>query len=271
MAVGPLAAAPPAAARHDGVAERGQRPAELGRAGGRAQGPGGQAPGRGGGPSPADRRPPGPAVVVVLDGSYRLRQLPGMATVLADGAAVGVYALCRGDDRAELPRECIGRVIVDPAGNGRASYRDRERRIEITKLDSSTPSGPTGWPGRSRPSATAPVTSGPRCRLHPPAGSVGDGPADRRAGRDRWQRGGRTTEVPLGRLADGLFMLDIAREGPHMLVAAPPDRARASSCRPSSPRWRSATRRRRSTSCSSTTRAAPRSSPAGTCRTSAAT
>ena len=80
-------------------------------------------------PRRTDRRPPAPAVVVVLDGAYRLLQQPGMATVLPDGPAVGVYTLCRGDDRAELPRECLGEVLVEPAGDGRAVYRERGREV----------------------------------------------------------------------------------------------------------------------------------------------
>ena len=34
-----------------------------------------------------------------------------------------------------------------------------------------------------------------------------------------WQRQGRTMAVPLGRTASGLFVLDLAADGPHMLVA----------------------------------------------------
>src|SRR5262249_47685323 len=50
-------------------------------------------------PRRMDRRPPAPAVVVILDGAYRLSQQRGIATVLAEGPAVAVYTLCRGEDR----------------------------------------------------------------------------------------------------------------------------------------------------------------------------
>ncbi|MGH3204818.1 MAG: FtsK/SpoIIIE domain-containing protein [Streptosporangiaceae bacterium] len=171
-------------------------------------------------PRRADRRPPGPAVVVVLDGAYRLAQQAGMATVLADGPAVAVYALCRGDDRAELPRECIGRVIVDPAGNGRASYRDRERQIEITKVDVVNDQ----WADRVA-RALAPIRDAAGDQRAAMPGSIRlldlwemDGPTAELVATG-WQRRARTTVVPLGRTAAGPFVLDIARDGPHMLVA----------------------------------------------------
>lgn len=170
-------------------------------------------------PRRADRRLPLPVVVVVLDGSFRLRQLPGMAAVLADGPTVGVFALCRDDDRAELPRECQGVVLADTASGARGSYHGGGE-VRMTKLDLVT----AEWADQvSR--ALAPIRdlaggqqagmAGPVRLLDlwglslPTAGDVADG----------WLRRGRTTAVPVGRTAAGAFVLDIARDGPHMLVA----------------------------------------------------
>ena len=170
-------------------------------------------------PRRLDRQPLAPAVVVVLDGAYRLSQQPGLATVLADGPAVGVYTVCRGDDRAELPRECAGQLLVSPAGDGRAFYRERGREVGVTRLDAvSVP-----WADRVA-RALAPIRDAPGDQRAGMPGSIRlldlwgmDRPAPAGVA-DRWRRG-RTTAVPLGRTAAGTFVLDIAKDGPHMLVA----------------------------------------------------
>jgi DNA segregation ATPase FtsK/SpoIIIE, S-DNA-T family len=48
----------------------------------------------------------GPGIVVVLDGSRRLRSLPGVGQLLGDGPQVGVYVLCLDDGERLLPAEC---------------------------------------------------------------------------------------------------------------------------------------------------------------------
>ena len=151
--------------------------------------------------------------------AYRLSQQPGLATVLADGPAVGVYTVCRGDDRAELPRECAGQLLVSPAGDGRAVYRERGREVGVARLDAvSVP-----WADRVA-RALAPIRDAPGDQRAGMPGSIRlldlwgmDRPAPAGVA-DRWRRG-RTTAVPLGRTAAGTFVLDIAKDGPHMLVA----------------------------------------------------
>ena len=48
----------------------------------------------------------GPGIVVVLDGSRRLRSLPGIGQLLGEGPQVGVYAICLDDGERLLPSEC---------------------------------------------------------------------------------------------------------------------------------------------------------------------
>ena len=52
----------------------------------------------------------GPGIVVVLDGSRRLRSLPGvgqlLGRLLGEGPQVGVYAICLDDGERLLPPEC---------------------------------------------------------------------------------------------------------------------------------------------------------------------
>jgi S-DNA-T family DNA segregation ATPase FtsK/SpoIIIE len=49
----------------------------------------------------------GPGIVVVLDGSRRLRSFPGVGQLLGEGPQVGVYAICLDDGERLLPPECV--------------------------------------------------------------------------------------------------------------------------------------------------------------------
>ena len=171
-------------------------------------------------PRRTDRRPPLPAVVVVLDGSFRLRQLPGMATVLTDGPAAGVYSICRDDDLAQLPNECDGWLLADAADDGRAVYRDRNSDLRVTRLDRVS-----GEWAEQVARALAPVRDAAADQQAETPGTVRlldlwgmDRPTAAQVA-DGWLRHGRRTAVPLGWASAGEFTLDIAHEGPHMLVA----------------------------------------------------
>ncbi len=75
-----------------------------------------------------------PDVVAVLDGSRRLRSLPGVIRLLREGPSVGIHALCLDTDERFLPGECQAVVVAEyeqpreagpaprtgPAGGGRA-------------------------------------------------------------------------------------------------------------------------------------------------------
>jgi len=173
----------------------------------------------------AGRRSLPPAVVVVLDGSYRLLDLPGLAWVLSEGPAVGVYTICRDDDRTQLSRDCDGEMLIGPGG--RATYRGAGGPLPVTRLDlvgfdwcdrvarclAPLRDGSAGRAATGGPASGMPAT----VRLldlwgagQPTAAQVADG----------WARLGRTTAVPLGQIAGAQpFVLDIAKDGPHMLVA----------------------------------------------------
>jgi S-DNA-T family DNA segregation ATPase FtsK/SpoIIIE len=161
-----------------------------------------------------------PAVLVVLDGSYRLRQLAGLDSVLADGASVGVYSICLDEDRNQLPRECRAELIVDRAGRRKATLRDQRGIVDIGKIDEAG----ADWADQVA-RALAPIRASS-------ADGQGDLPDQIRildlwrmssptspgvAG--KWASAGRTTAVPIGWSQTGTFVLDIARNGPHMLVA----------------------------------------------------
>ena len=54
-----------------------------------------------------------PDIVVIFDGSRKLRALPGTIQVLQEGPQVGVYAICLDTDERLLPAECQAVVVVE--------------------------------------------------------------------------------------------------------------------------------------------------------------
>ncbi|MGW0530966.1 FtsK/SpoIIIE domain-containing protein [Streptomyces sp. NPDC003032] len=55
-----------------------------------------------------------PDIVVVWDGSRRLRSLPGVVRLLREGPAVHMYALCLDTEERFLPGECQAFVVAEP-------------------------------------------------------------------------------------------------------------------------------------------------------------
>ena len=194
----------------------------------------------------ADRRtglaevaPPGRRMMVLLDGAHRLRNLPGLAELLAEGPDGGIYALCLDAAEANLPDECRATVVVGPAPQpfGPTPHVDPASggRVRITR-PASGPDGDVladGLPAALAERialALAPIRVlgariggdadlPERVRYLDLAGLGSDpGPADVRA---RWaaRPGGRGTEALIGVGATGPVMVDLRRDGPHALVA----------------------------------------------------
>jgi DNA segregation ATPase FtsK/SpoIIIE, S-DNA-T family len=161
-------------------------------------------------------------VLVVLDGARMLRQLPGMPQVLAHGRAHGVYAICVDDDERLLPEECaavvawdwdrpdhvvlrgpglddIGAVLADQVST---AWCDRLARALAPIRDVSREDAAEAIPAAVR---LLDLLGTPQ----PAAEHV----------LAAWSRGGRTTRVPIGVGADGVFAIDLRTDGPHGLVA----------------------------------------------------
>ncbi|MCW2504989.1 MAG: cell division protein FtsK, partial [Actinomycetia bacterium] len=167
--------------------------------------------------------PAGPAenIVVVLDGARALRRVPGMPHVLAEGPRVGIHAICVDEDERLLPEEC--RTVIGWPGPG-ARIRFRGGGLELLGeilADAVTPA----WCERLA-RALAPIRDVSRdeegsgipdsARLLTLLGMPDPSAADVLA---TWNKDGRTTDVPLGYTADGVYRLDLRRDGPHALVA----------------------------------------------------
>ncbi|MCW2864152.1 MAG: cell division FtsK/SpoIIIE, partial [Actinoallomurus sp.] len=171
----------------------------------------------------ADRASDGPYnILLVLDGARQLRRVPGMPQVLSGGPSVGLHAICIDDDERLLPEECTAVAVWD-------WDRPTHVRLRGNGLDSVGPvladQVTPGWCDRlaralapvrdvSRDDAESmiPVSARLLELLRMPSPSAAQI-------QSVWQAGGRTTVVPIGVSADGVFSVDLRVDGPHGLIA----------------------------------------------------
>ncbi|WP_052914601.1 FtsK/SpoIIIE domain-containing protein [Protofrankia coriariae] len=173
-----------------------------------------------------DQAPPGRRLLLLLDGAHRLRTLPGLADLLADGPGLGVYALCLDNTESSLPDECRATVVVTNDSGSRVRvthpHRDAEAEVLVDGLRHSL--------AERVARALAPVRV-----LGARFGDDGDLPDHVRfldicgLGADpgacdiaaRWaaEPGGRSTRILLGADASGPVAVDLRRDGPHALIA----------------------------------------------------
>jgi S-DNA-T family DNA segregation ATPase FtsK/SpoIIIE len=169
---------------------------------------------------------PAANVLVVLDGARLLRRVAGMPQVLSRGPEFGVYAICIDDDERLLPAECAAVVGWD---------RDRPEHVRVR--------GSSTIPGLDDVGAVLVDQVGPAwcdrlARALAPVRDVArDSSAESTPASARlldllgmpnptaeqvlafWSRGGRTTRVPVGVAADGVFSVNLRADGPHGLIA----------------------------------------------------
>ncbi|HET8601665.1 MAG TPA: FtsK/SpoIIIE domain-containing protein [Segeticoccus sp.] len=159
-------------------------------------------------------------VVVVLDGAKALRARPGIPELLRRAlegdSRVHVLALDR--EAHQLPTETRVSVLLDDARTARLEHPDltlsfrpdlvsppwAERLSRgLAPLRDATPTSPTNDLPR-------------RVRLLDLLDRDATDPA---ALADRWRARSRSTTAVVGRTADSPFVLDLSRDGPHVLVA----------------------------------------------------
>lgn len=158
-------------------------------------------------------------LLVVLDGSRRLRLLPGMVPLLQRGPSVGITFLCLDEDERLLPEECSAVVQAD------------EPLMRVTVSEKWVTEGvrpdlvSPAWAERvaravapvrdvSAEDAAATIPTSSRLldvlRLDPPTSP---------AVQERWVSVGRTTQAVIGEGTEGAFAIDMVKDGPHGLVA----------------------------------------------------
>ncbi|MGK5730637.1 FtsK/SpoIIIE domain-containing protein [Streptomyces sp. URMC 124] len=165
---------------------------------------------------------PDPFVLVVLDGARLLRRVPGVPQLLQEGPRHGIFALCLDEDERLLPEECRAAVCWPPHPGGRARLRGSgleslgEVLVDQVGADWCELVARSLAPVRdvSRDDADSALPTAARLLtllgMPDPTGTDIE---------RVWRAGGATTAAPIGLAADGPFVLDIRRDGPHALVA----------------------------------------------------
>ncbi|AWZ15949.1 FtsK/SpoIIIE domain-containing protein [Streptomyces sp. ICC1] len=96
-----------------------------------------------------------PDVVVVWDGSRRLRSMPGVVRLLAEGPGVRMYSICLDSEERFLPGECQAVAIAEPLG---ADEDPQGSAREAGAAGAGTPGSP-GTPG-AKPQGAFPASGG---------------------------------------------------------------------------------------------------------------
>lgn len=157
-------------------------------------------------------------VVVILHGALAMRNQPGMREVLRDGPSVGVYTICV--DGRDM-NECRGLCEVGKSG----SWLRRDRSEQATDV---RPDGMdqveaerlarTLAPMRDRLTLAAAEAAIPYPVRFLDLLEVGTPAEDDVL--SRWESlPGPTTEVPLGADGTGPVTVDLAKQGPHTMLA----------------------------------------------------
>jgi DNA segregation ATPase FtsK/SpoIIIE, S-DNA-T family len=157
--------------------------------------------------------------IMILDGSRRLRSMPGIIQLLREGPEVGVYAICLDADERLLPAECQAVAVLDP--DGLRVQQTGEPTVRRVRPDHVT----TSWCNRlarglapvrdvSDDEEAAGLPESSRLldvlNLEPPTAA---------ALASLWRSGGRSTVAVVGESFDGPFGIDLRRDGPHGLIA----------------------------------------------------
>ncbi|WP_411285966.1 FtsK/SpoIIIE domain-containing protein [Lapillicoccus sp.] len=168
----------------------------------------------------AARDGPRPDVVVVLDGSARLRTVPGLSTILERGPAVGVQVLALDDVQQRLPVEAGCLVTVEGRSTAMLQLPGRHAPLEVV-TDEPRSTWATHLARAMAPLRDATPDSAGRSvpasvRLLDLVAAAG---LDARTLAGAWAVHPRSTEVVIGVGADGPVRLDLRHDGPHALVA----------------------------------------------------
>lgn len=162
-----------------------------------------------------------PAHVLVVDGYRELRTTPGLAGLLQDGSAVGVYAICSDEQDRFLPESAHATVLLDPADGVHLELR-RTAQDPVTGVLGERVSAGLATAAARRLAPLRDIRSEDEAAL-PESVRLLDllalEPPTVEGIRARWQPVGRSTPVVLGVGLDGPFRVDLRRDGPHALVA----------------------------------------------------
>jgi DNA segregation ATPase FtsK/SpoIIIE, S-DNA-T family len=165
---------------------------------------------------------PDPNILLILDGARLLRRVPGVPQLLTEGPQYGIIALCIDEDERLLPEECKAVVAWSPDAAHHVRVRGYGMEgVDDILADQVAPEwcellarslAPVRDVSRDDAGAALPTSARLLNLLNMPDPT---GPDVERI----WHAAGSTTAAPIGVAADGTFVLDIRRDGPHALVA----------------------------------------------------
>lgn len=173
--------------------------------------------GRGGDPA-VDR----PGHLVIVDGSYQLGALPVVTKILRLGPEAGVFSICIDDAERLLPEECRAVAVFDDGhpvrlrlSTGRGS-RTSEVTADLVQAAAAETVARRLAPLRLNRRVVAGAAIPGDLRL---LDQMSLDPPTPEAILGRWATGGRSTEALVGVAETGPVVLDLAKDGPHGLVA----------------------------------------------------
>jgi S-DNA-T family DNA segregation ATPase FtsK/SpoIIIE len=163
---------------------------------------------------------PGRDIVVIHDGSRKLRSLPGVIQILRDGPHAGVYSICLDAEERMLPAEC--QAVASPGPDSMLTVQHagqapvaqvRPEYVTTTWCETlARPITPVRDISGDDENAGLPDS----CRL---LDLLGLEPPRAEAITARWNGPGRSTTAVIGECYDGPFTVDLRRDGPHALIA----------------------------------------------------
>lgn len=160
-----------------------------------------------------------PDFLVVVDGSRRLRSLPGVPQLLTEGPAAGIHMLCLDAETKLLPEECQAVGTLDQQGKLTIRQSGLET-FESVRPDLVTPVWcerlARSLAGLRDVSRDEDSTLPGAARLLEVLGLTSPSAERIVAG---WATGGTSTQAVVGVSLDGPFALDLRRDGPHGLIA----------------------------------------------------
>lgn len=165
---------------------------------------------------------PAPAHLVIVDGAYHLGALPAVTRILRLGPEAGVVSICIDDAARLLPEECRAVAVFDPDQPGRMTLSTgrgtgtSEVLADLVAAQIAEGVARSLSPLRLNRRAVAGAAIPSSVRL---LEQLGLDPPSAGAVMRRWEAAGRSTAATVGVREAGAMVLDLARDGPHGLVA----------------------------------------------------
>ncbi|TCD55006.1 cell division protein FtsK [Alloscardovia theropitheci] len=159
----------------------------------------------------------GNSIVVIMDNAHVIRTLPGAIRVLQEGARVGIYTMCIDTDERLLPEEC--QTVVSAEDNVihvRSNIADdvydvmpdfvSENWTEAVAM--SLAPIEDGSPDETESAIPTSSNLLKLLELTPSTEQI----------LRRWNMSPRSTKFVIGESVDGVFQLDLSKDGPHGLI-----------------------------------------------------